>query len=258
MAKSRKHSSHSRRSHHHPLATTMSIPELRRAMHHISAFGASLGKSKMDVKNFQREWQNTFHKPLSEKVARDYLQHAKSVGKGTRRVSHRGGSALQPAPLAYRLEPGGSLPYGQFPEYINKGFFVPMSDNIANCGKHDFTETVPADMGSNKVATYTGGKRRTQRRNRKSARSGGGLFDDITASLSAIGQRPFVAQNPPTIQQNTMMSMKGLPDVPGYDRLNNSYDTTYDLRAGQGAFTRVPIPGTPNISGQQMIQLPKL
>ena len=198
----------------------MTIPELRKAMNHISQFAARLNKKDMkkSVKVLQSEWQSTFHKPLSEKLARDYLMHLSKFR--TSKTLKRGGAQLGYAPIDNRMEPGLSLPHGSFPDYVSKGFFVPMSDNIANCGLLDASPRVPVGMGSNKV--WGGGRRRKT----KKRKNGGGLFNDISTSLSAIAQRPFAAQNPPTLQSQADMSWKGMPPVPG----GQASQTTYSYR----------------------------
>lgn len=239
MAKSRKQSK--------SLRKTMSIPELRKAMQHITDYGKSLKKDKAAVKKFQREWQNTFNKPLSDKVARDYLAHVSSLGrKGTRK--QRGGSQLTAAPLSYRMEPGTLQPYGVFPNYISKGFFVPMSDNIANCGKVDSTVIVPKGMGSNLV----GGRRKT--RKGKKGKKGGGILDAGINMFQSIGQRPFLAQNPVTTQHDQMMQFKGQLASPG----GQPFETTYNLRSINQTLPYLPIPNTPQIVGSNVVQVPAM
>ena len=192
--------------------TAMTIPELRKSMNHISQFAARLNKKDMkkSVKVLQGEWQSTFHKPLSDKLARDYLNHLSKFRSS--KTMKRGGGQLGYAPIENRMEPGLSPPYGSFPEYVSKGFFVPMSDNIANCGLLDASSRVPAGMGSNRV---WGGRRKTKKR--------GGSFMN---SLSAIGMRPLIAQNPPTLPNQALNSFKGLPSAPG----GQASQTTYTNR----------------------------
>ena len=192
---------------------SMGIPQLRQAMTHITNYARGLVKSKKGsnpVKMFQSEWQATFHKPLSDKVAKEYLNHINKYKAKT--LKKRGGGSGSPAPLAYRMEPGAQIPYGNFPEYLTKGFFVPMSDNIANCGKIDSTVTVPADMGSNKVG---GGKRKKNKSLKK--RGGADPFSDFITGLGTIAQRPWVSQNPPLMHQEQIMQYKGYPASPGGD-----------------------------------------
>lgn len=166
---------------------SMGIPQLRQAMTHITNYAHALVKSKKgsnSVKKFQSEWQATFHKPLSDKVAKEYLNHINKYKSKTMKKRGGGGGTITPAPLAYRMEPGAQIPHGNFPEYLTKGFFVPMSDNIANCGKIDSTSTVPADMGSNVV----GGKRRKSKSLKK--RGGADPLSSFITGLGTIATRP--------------------------------------------------------------------
>jgi hypothetical protein len=191
---------------------SMGIPQLRQAMTHITNYAHTVVKSKNPVKKFQSEWQATFHKPLSDKVAKEYLNHIKKYKSKTMKKRGGGGGGGSPAPLAYRMEPGAQIPYGNFPEYLTKGFFVPMSDNIANCGKVDATVTVPADMGSNKVG---GGKRRKNKSLKK--RGGSNPISIFMTSLGSIAQRPWASQNPPLFHQEQIMQYKGHLPSPGGD-----------------------------------------
>jgi len=206
----------------------MTIPELRKAMNHISQFAARLNKKDMkkSVKSLQGEWQSTFHKPLNEKLARDYLMHISKFR--TSKTLKRGGGQLGYAPVGNRMEPGLSLPYGSFPDYVSKGFFVPMSDNIANCGLTDASVRVPVGMGSNKV---WGGRRKTQKR-----KNGGGLFTNLSNGLSAIAQRPFAAYSPPSVQSQADMAWKGMPPVPG----GQASETTYSYRMPPVGLSPIP------------------
>lgn len=218
----------------------MTIPELRQAMNHIAEFAQRLvrmGKGDKQVKEFQAEWQRTFHKPLSTKVARDYLNHIKKFKSKTLKKKRGGAQVVTPAPIAYRMEPGTSLPYGNFPSYVSKGFFVPMSDNIANCGILDSSAKVPADMGSNIV----GGRRRRTMKYKKTRGGGTGFLETVGNFVGAVTNRPFSAQNPPTITHDTVMQMKGLHASPG----GQAHETTYTYRMPPGGF--VPLPSAPNM-----------
>jgi hypothetical protein len=212
----------------------MTIPELRKAMNHISQFAARLNKKDMkkSVKSLQSEWQSIFHKPLNEKLARDYLVHISKFR--TSKTLKRGGGQIGYAPIDNRMEPGLSAPYGSFPDYVSKGFFVPMSDNIANCGLLDASANVPLGMGSNK---FFGGRRRTQKR-----KNGGGLMNEITNSLSSIAQRPFAAYTPSSMQSQALMTWKGMPPIPG----SQPSETTYSYRMPPVGLP--PIPSAANQS----------
>jgi len=207
----------------------LTIPELRRSMQHIVSVSHSIMKNgkrtnmKHAVMQLQREWQNVFHKPLSEKLAREYLMHI-SHKRLTRR---RGGGPIMYAPVGYRLEPGADLPYGKNSDYVSSGFFTPLLNSAASCGKIDVGSRVPESIGSNLV----GGRRRKTRSKR-----GGG-------DISAISFRPFAAQNPPTYQHDLMMQMKGQPPSPG----GEAYNSTYSYRMGNPNYT-APIPAAPSVT----------
>lgn len=199
--------------------SVMTIPQLRQSMTHISHYAQSLVKSKKPnaVKAFQSEWQATFHKPLSDKVAKEYLKH---IAKYKSKTMKRGGMA----PLAYRMEPGATLPHGNFPEYLTKGFFVPMSTNIANCGLVDSTVKPSPDLGSNVVSKGGSLKKRNRNRNRKTRKGGGdNPIASFVQGLTTISTRPFSSQNPPTFQHELLMTQKGYLPSPGSDPSNKSW-----------------------------------
>jgi hypothetical protein len=193
----------------------MTIPQLRQSMMHITNYAQNLVKSKKGssaVKAFQSEWQATFRKPLADKVAKEYLAHIAKYKSKSKTMKHgqKGGMA----PLGFRMEPGASLPYGNFPEFLSKGFSVgiPMSSPIANCGIVDSTVIPYPDLGSN-VFSKTGGRRAT----RKNKKVGGDPISSFVQGLTAIGTRPFVSQNPPSFQQDAVMGQKGYLPSPGSD-----------------------------------------
>jgi hypothetical protein len=217
----------------------MTIPDLRKAMTDISAYAKNLvkkskGNMKYAVKSFQGVWQDTFNKPLGEKIAKEYLAH---ISKHRSKTMKRGGGGpMAPAPLGYRMEPGTSLPYGNnmpYVDYLNKGFVIPMSDNIANCGKVDSTVTVPANMGSNLVKTY-GGKRKGKTIKKK---RGGNIFTKFVNEASQIVNRPFQSTTPPSIQADLYSQYRGQLPAPG----GQAYQTTYQYRTAPDGL--VPLPG---------------
>ena len=187
----------------------LTIPQLRQSMMHITNYAQNLVKSKKanPVKAFQSEWQATFHKPLADKVAKEYLTHIAKYKSKTMKRKQRGGMA----PLAYRMEPGASIPYGNFPEYLTKGFFVPNSTNIANCGIVDSTVIPSQDLGSNIVSRIRGGRRR------RTLKRGGDPISSFVQGLTTVASRPFAAVNPPSFQQTAMNNLKGYLPPPGSD-----------------------------------------
>lgn len=215
--------------------SVMTIPELRQSMAHMTNYGQKLAKNLVKskkgqaaVKAFQSEWKATFHKPLSDKVAKEYLAHIAKYKSKSKTMKQRGGMA----PLAYRMEPGAPLPYGNFPEYLSKGFFVPMSANIANCGLVDSTVIPAQDLGSN-IVSKTGGSRRRRR-----TRKGGGLdpISSFVQGLTTAATRPFVAVNPPSFQQTAADNLRGYLPPPGSDP---SQKTWQHLTPNRGL---VPLP----------------
>ena len=178
----------------------LSIPELRQSMEYITAYSNKLvssgGKSVKDIsKDFAHEWKKVFGKSLSPKISESYIKHIMGMkkGKGTRR-KHRGGGPLVGAPIDYETRPGVPLPYGNFLEYVQKGFWNPEPAILQDCGRQ---------MG---VMPTVGVQ---------SNQAGGGVFDWFRQNADAITFRPFVAQNPTTVQQDAMSAWKGQPMGPG-------------------------------------------
>jgi hypothetical protein len=135
------------------------------------------------------------------------------------------------------MEPGTSLPYGNnmpYVDYLNKGFVIPMSDNIANCGKVDSTVVVPDGMGSNLVKTY-GGKRKGKTIKKK---RGGNIFSDFITGASQIANRPFQSMNPPSIQADLHSQYRGQLPAPG----GQTYQTTYQYRTNSDGL--LPLSGS--------------
>ena len=234
MAKTRKSSRSVRKS-------TMSIPGLRQAMNHIKDYGMKLVRTGNNLASnadkFRKEWARTFNKSLNIKLAKDYLSH---LSKSKKTMTRKRGGSLAPAPLGYRMEPGGSLPHGAYPDYVSKGFFVPQSDNIANCGKPWITDSVvPPGLGSNVV----GGGKRTRR---KFKYKGGNIFGSVANAFSSLSFKPYMSQNPPTTYQDTMAQMNGAKPFPG----GQAYETTYQYRAtpSDGIATAPPRPYSPPLA----------
>jgi hypothetical protein len=181
----------------------LTIPELRQSMDYISNYSSKLvSGTKKSVKelakDFAREWKKVFGKTLSPKIAESYVRHIMGMkkSKGTRR-KQRGGAqdmTLTGAPINYETRPGVPLPYGNFLEYVNKGFWNPEPAILQDCGRQ--VGVMPtSDISSNQA--------------------GGGVMDWLRQSADAISFRPFVAQNPSTPQQDTMSAWKGQGIGPG-------------------------------------------
>lgn len=217
----------------------LSIPQLRKSFHHVEAYLQSQlrsSKAKTDdiVRGFRKEWRKVFYKDLNVAAARSYIQHMRE------KMSMRGGSAAAPltgAPLDHTLQPGVYGPYGNFPDYINKGFSVgiPQPGIQADCGVKDFTPTLPADMGSNQAG---GRRRRLQTRKAKKQRGG---VNPLTGAPFAAEFRPFVAENPQTLQASWQDAFKGLPPMPSSDPSVTAY--TYRMPPVIGKVPGIDVAG---------------
>lgn len=200
-----------------PSKKVLDIPELRKGMHHISAYGQKLVSGnfksiKVAAQAFAAEWKRTFGKTMSLKASEQYIRHLMGSKGKTRK--QRGGAA----PLDYTMGPGAQLPYGTFQTYVSGGFQTPEPGMRSSCGI-EYGDVPMASMGSNKV--------------------GGGIFGDIAqsvsnaipTSISAITMRPFSSENPVSPQRDIMTSWKGQGiSSPG----PNSYDTAYQYRNPSG------------------------
>ena len=223
----------------------LTVPQLRKSLDHITAYTEQLVSSgsksvKESAAVFTSEWHKVFGKRLDTTTAENYIKHmmdmrkakgkakgkskskSKSKGKGTTRRKGRNGqrggaqdTLLTGAPMDYITRPGVDLPYGEFLPYVKSGFWNPEQAHASEYS--EFKTVLPyAGTGSNKM-------------------SGGGLIDSISNATAAMFTRPFVAQNPPSIQQDVMSTWKGLPVGPG----GNSYQATWKP-------TMLPGPATPN------------
>jgi len=178
----------------------LSIPELRSSMEYMTSFSEKLvhkkSSTKQLAKEFASEWKRVFGKTLAPKVAEDYIKHTMSVRGKRHTRKHRGGGPISGAPLDYMTRPGTNVPYGNFQHYVRGGFLNPQPAILIDSGGKQGV-TPQASMGSNKMM------------------AGGGILDSIGTGVSAILNRPFVAENPVTTQQGAMLGWKGLPPSPG-------------------------------------------
>ncbi len=199
----------------------MSIPQLRKGLDHITDYTESLVQSgvsstKQLAKSFAAEWHRVFGKRMNLSTAESYIKHmmgmkGKSGKKGTRKM--RGGSSpLAGAPMAALTRPGTDLPYGNFLEYVNKGFWNPEPAIKGDTGRDQSIALPYAGTGSNKI-------------------SGGGLLSSISNGMSTISFRPFQAENPSSPQQDAMSAWKGQGMGPGPE----SWQQTWTPRMQQGA-----------------------
>ncbi len=199
----------------------MSIPQLRKGLDHITDYTESLVQSgvsstKQLAKSFAAEWHRVFGKRMNLSTAESYIKHmmgmkGKSGKKGTRKM--RGGSSpLAGAPMAALTRPGTDLPYGNFLEYVNKGFWNPEPAIKGDTGRDQSIALPYAGTGSNKI-------------------SGGGLLSSISNGMNTISFRPFQAENPSSPQQDAMSAWKGQGMGPGPE----SWQQTWTPRMQQGA-----------------------
>lgn len=217
------------------------IPEIRRTFEYMETYVAkkiASGQStKQITKDLQVEWKKKFGKPLDERSAHAFIEDARAqhariphLSKGKRTIRHRGGAALQGAPLADTMRAGislapssipvgGHLPlsggvpstFGSFVDYISGGFRVPEpSGNIT--GKFGWPQPY-STTGTN----MTGGTRRVGRRDKKRTVRGGGRLGDALSSLSPFSSplasqvmmRPIPSQPVPSTLQNIQSAWKG-------------------------------------------------
>jgi len=216
------------------------IPEIRRTFEYMETYVAkkiASGQStKQITKDLQVEWKKKFGKPLDERSAHAFIEDSRTKPRhyeGKRTIRHRGGAALQGAPLTDTMRAGislapssipigghlplsGSTPsmFGNFVDYISGGFRVPEpSGNIA--GKFGWPQPY-STTGSN-ATTMTGGTRRVGRRHKKRTVRGGGRLGDAISSLSPFSSplvsqvmmRPIPSQPVPSALQNIQSAWKG-------------------------------------------------
>lgn len=193
----------------------LSIPELRKSLDYISEYAKSMVKSggkSMDAlaKDFASEWKKVFGKSLDLAAAKSYLQNMAilSPKKGSRHTRKMKGGAqstmLTGAPMTYMTRPGTDIPYGNFLEYVNKGFWNP-EPAISGSPIRPPPVLPYAGTGSNQV--------------------GGGMMSNF---VSALTMRPFGAENPPSVANDAQTAWKGQPLGPGPE----SYQTAYSYKSG--------------------------
>jgi len=187
----------------HVVKKHMSIPDLRHAMHHIMNVCKHLNYKKEShqekVRHLQAEWRATFGKSLDYNSASKYLNNTHH--RGTRKM--RGG-VLGGAPIDSLTRQPVDLPLSdsRYLPYVNSGFVNPESGINQSCGSQQGVLPYP-NTGSNQV--------------------GGSYIGDFVSSVfpqsatmaGALDFRPYVAQNPPTTQQNLGTSWKGQSTGPG-------------------------------------------
>ena len=171
----------------------MTVPELRRAFHHIH----TLSHKSVSVAEFRKEWKKVFGTELTQKVASEYLDFVKQS-----KHSQKGG-AYSPAPIGYDMGPGLTTAGPSVPAYVAGGFPLPSDSIAASCGKNPFLP--PAEsMGSNAFTAQKGGKR-----TRKAKKQRGGALPTIQTAFYEFLQRPFAMASPPLMRNDMMLLPKG-------------------------------------------------
>lgn len=186
----------------------LSLSGLRKALEHIKR-----SAGKMSVPEFQKEYKKVFHKNISPKDAKAYIQSLKA--------SRQSGGA---APLHYELQAGAPTPYGSFPAYLTGGFgFANVSSTLGEAAGVTKFPSPAARMGSNLVGGSKG-KRATRRKGKGDRQKGGGILDNTLSNVSEIFSRPFPAVAPASIGNDMQMLSKG---VPGFDSPRPEYHSPH-------------------------------
>lgn len=170
----------------------LSLGGLRKALEHIKGCAG-----KMGVPEFQKEYKKVFHKNISPKDAKAYIQSLKA--------SRQSGGA---APLHYELQAGAETPYGSFPAYLTGGFgFANVSSTLGEAAGVTKFPSPATGMGSNLVGGAKG--KRATRRKGKSQKGGAGMLDVTLSNVAEVFSRPFPAASPASIGNDMQMLAKG-------------------------------------------------
>jgi len=184
--------------HTKKVSKPLSLGGLRKALEHIKGCAG-----KMNVSEFQNEYKKVFHKNISPKDAKAYIQSLKA--------SRQSGGA---APLHYELQAGAETPYGSFPAYLTGGFgFANASSTLGEGAGVTKFPSPATGMGSNLVGGAKG-KRCTKRKVKVKIQKGGGVLDVTLSNVAEVFSRPFPSAAPATIGNDVQMLAKGLP---GFD-----------------------------------------
>lgn len=175
----------------------LSLGGLRKALEHIKRCAG-----KMGVPEFQKEYKKVFHKNISPKDAKAYIQSLKA--------SRQSGGA---APLHYELQAGAETPYGSFPAYLTGGFgFANVNSTLGEAAGVTKFPSPDARMGSNLVGGAKG--KRATRRKGKSQKGGANVLDVTLSNVAEVFNRPFISSAPASIGNDVQLLSKGLP---GFD-----------------------------------------
>ena len=170
----------------------LSLGGLRKALEHIKGCAG-----KMGVPEFQKEYKKVFHKNISPKDAKAYIQSLKA--------SRQSGGA---APLHYELQAGAETPYGSYPAYLTGGFgFANVNSTLGEAAGVTKFPSPDARMGSNLVGGAK--KKRATRRKGKSQKGGANVLDVTLSNVAEVFNRPFPAASPASMGNDVQLLSKG-------------------------------------------------
>jgi len=177
---------------------TLSLGGLRKALEHIKVSART-----KSIPEFQKEYKKVFHRELSAKQAKQYVQSLKA--------SQRGGMA----DLQYDMRPGADVPNVSVPPYLTGGFgFANVNSTIGEAaGATNYGSPGP-DQGSNTVGGGRRKKSRSRKTQRKNKQKGGSALDSILSNASQMAYRPFPAAGPPSMGNDAQLLTHGLPGFP--------------------------------------------
>jgi hypothetical protein len=179
---------------------TLSLGGLRKALEHIKVSART-----KSIPEFQKEYKKVFHRELTAKQAKQYVQSLKA--------SQRGGMA----DLQYDMRPGADVPNVSVPPYLTGGFgFANVNSTIGQAaGTTNYGSPGP-DQGSNLVGGRgrKGKKSKTRKTQRKNKLKGGGFIDEVRSNLSQMAYRPFAAVGPPSIGNDAQLLSHGHAGFP--------------------------------------------
>lgn len=173
----------------------LSLGGLRKALEHIKGCAG-----KMSVPEFQKEYKKVFHKNITPKDAKAYIQSLKA--------SRQSGGA---APLHYELQAGAPTPYGSYPAYLTGGFgFANQSSVIGDAAGLTKFPSPATGMGSNLFGGAKG-KRATRRKGKSQKGGANNLLPMTLSNVAEVFSRPFPAASPTTMGNDAQMLLKGHP-----------------------------------------------
>ena len=213
----------------------------------------AVARTTSDSSQLQKTWQALFSQRLNPEAASSFarfyremrkantMKQVKGHKKSSRRQSKQSSVMKKrketarrqhggAAPLGYTMTPGLPLKtFGEFPieaatdAQSIKDLDVFWQSGYGPSAPPAYWPTVPTDMGSNKVATQSGGRRRKTRKQR-----GGSLMD----SLAMRSPFPFNGSVPPNLLQTAASAWSGLPAAPSSNPVDPSWTLKSDSAGG--------------------------